>query len=62
MTRFADRTLLRRAVYSLKPATGTSAWARPHAEIAGTGKANHVNMLSAIAHARLMARSLRQRA
>ncbi|MBW8789574.1 MAG: 4-hydroxythreonine-4-phosphate dehydrogenase PdxA, partial [Rhizobium leguminosarum] len=31
-------------------------------DIAGTGKANHVNMLSAIAYARLMARSPRQRA
>ncbi|MDR9771729.1 4-hydroxythreonine-4-phosphate dehydrogenase PdxA [Rhizobium hidalgonense] len=31
-------------------------------DIAGTGKANHVNMLSAIAYARLMARSPRPRA
>jgi len=31
-------------------------------DIAGTGKANHVNMLSAIAYARLMARSPRRRA
>jgi 4-hydroxythreonine-4-phosphate dehydrogenase len=31
-------------------------------DIAGTGKANHVNMLSAIAYARLMARSPRLRA
>lgn len=31
-------------------------------DIAGTGKANHVNMLSAIAYARLMARSPRRKA
>ncbi|MGO7550588.1 4-hydroxythreonine-4-phosphate dehydrogenase PdxA, partial [Rhizobium leguminosarum] len=31
-------------------------------DIAGTGKANHVNMMSAIAYARLMASSPRQRA
>ena len=31
-------------------------------DIAGTGRANHVNMLSAIAYARLMARSPRRAA